>query len=105
MNPGKLNKWIKILKLNETTDEYDSFYECFASVNKASGHSYFENQAEQTATSLIFEIRYIDKLKDMEFDFESYRIEFMNHVFSVDNVDNMFFENGKLRILGDLLHE
>lgn len=105
MNPGKFDKWIKILKLNETTDNYALFYECFASVNKASGHSYFENQAEQTATSLIFEIRYMEQLRDMEFDFESYRIEFMNHVFSVNNVDNMFFKDEKLRILGELLHE
>ena len=102
-NPGKLDKYITITKL-KTEDDFEKYYECFASVNKASGKSYMESGAEQTSSSLIFEMRYCNKLKDIEFKWQEYRIMYNGHTFEIKNTDNPFFHNGWFTMIGDLIH-
>ena len=96
-----INKFIKIEKLNPTTEKWNEYYKCCAEVNKATGKEYFNAKTNITQNTLNFKVRYISKLEDTIFNTNQYRIIYKNNIFNIKNVDDKQEKRLKLTFVAD----
>ncbi|MDP4174136.1 MAG: head-tail adaptor protein [Bacteroidota bacterium] len=86
-------------KLDESTETWNYYYECFSKVNVAGGSEYLIGGAEQSKSITLFEVWYCEKLKELQFDTQCYRIKFRGAIFDIQPpVDNYMFRNVSLKI-------
>lgn len=98
MKSGEMNHRINFEKLNTDTEEWGNHYQCWSKVNIAGGNEYFAGRTEHSNGSVIFEVRYCDKLKDLYLKTQKYRIRFGGVVYDIQDVDNYMFKNTTLKI-------
>lgn len=97
MNAGELRHKI-IIQKRDNTNKWNDYYTCHAKVNIAGGNEYFGSGAEQSTSSIIFEVRYAKILADMLCHTQVYRILFSDCIFDVQDTDNYMFSNQSLKI-------
>ncbi len=97
------NKFIQIEKIDAETEEWKSYYQCYAEVNKASGKEYFNAKTKITQNTFNFKVRYINKLEDTIFNTNQYRIIYKNNVFNIINVDDKQEKRLKLTFVADCI--
>lgn len=95
------NKIIKIQKLNEDMEIYEDYYSCHANVNKSSGKEYFNARVEISTSTFNFKLRYCEKLKDIVYNSELYRIIYNGKNFNVKTTDDYKEKHHELTIVGD----
>lgn len=103
MNPGKLNKRIKIYKQVKKHDEYgepieekELIHSCWASVKNKSGREQFKSVAPFNKTVTSFLIRYTKKSIDT-----TMTIEFQGEEYNIVYVDNYEFRNKYIEITAE----
>lgn len=114
INPGRLNKKIKIYKQTNSHDDYgepiddkDLIHECWASVRNKSGKEQFETVTPYAKTITSFLIRYtkknIDTTMTIEFckrDIKSDRRK-QDSTYNIVYVDNYNFSNEWIEITAE----
>lgn len=99
-----MNKLIKIEKLDQKTENWDKYYQCYAEVNKATGKEYFNAKTNITQYTFNFKVRYISKLEDTIFNTNQYRIIYKNKIFNIKNVDDKQERRLKLIFVADCIN-
>ena len=95
------NKFIKIQKLEVETEEWEDYYTCFAEVNKASGREYFNAKTNITKNTYNFKVNFIEKLEDILFNTNGYRIIYKNKIFNIINFDDKQEKRIKITFVAD----
>ena len=98
MKPGQLRHRVIFEKMDENTEEWDTYYSCSAKVNPSGGNEYLAGGAERSSSDVVFTVRYCNALKNIYLDTQSYRILFENGVFDVKVVDDYMFLHTYLNI-------
>lgn len=103
INPGRLNKKIKIYKQINSHDDYgepiddkELMHECWASVKNKSGKEQFETVTPYAKTITSFLIRYTKKNIDT-----TMTIEFQDSTYNIIYVDNYNFSNEWIEITAE----
>lgn len=96
------DKPIIIEKLDDTTEKFCQYYQCHAYINKTSGKEYMASGTEKSSTSLFFQMRYCPLLKNIQFEFEKYRIKYSDYYFYIQDADNVKLNNRDIKIIGDI---
>lgn len=92
---------IKIEKLNTDTETYEEYYKTHANINKVGGKEYEKASTNISASSFNFKVRYCEKMKDIIFNTQEYRIAYDNHYYDIKNVDHYGENKTELTILGE----
>lgn len=95
-------KLIKIYKLNEETEKFE-YYNTYhtLNINKSSGKEYFNARTEISTSTLNFELRYAESLKDIIYNTQLYQIVYDGIEFNIINADNFKEQNRKITLVGD----
>lgn len=103
INPGKLNKKIKILKkasghddYGEPLDGYDTVHECWSSVKNKSGKEQFQAATPFSKVVTSFLIRYTKKDID-----NTMVLEFLSNLYNIIYIDNYNFSNEWIEITAE----
>lgn len=103
MDPGRLNKRIKIVKSNEEVQndygesiQYDLVHECWSSVKNKSGTEQFKAYTPFSIEVTSFLIRYTKKTLD-----SSMIVIFNNFKYKILQVDNYNFSNSWIEITAE----
>ncbi len=103
INPGKLNKKIKIYKTGTEYDDYGEpldvpviVYECWASVKNKSGTEQFKAATPFSKVVTSFLIRYTKKVIDT-----TMKIDFKGDVYNIVYIDNYNFTNEWIEITAE----
>ena len=103
INPGRLNKKIKIYKQADSHDDYGEpvnekklVHGCWASVRNKSGKEQFETVTPYAKTITSFLIRYTKKNIDT-----TMTIEFQDSTYNIIYVDNYNFSNEWIEITAE----
>ena len=94
---------IKILKINEVTEEWEEVFEkpLHASINKAkSDGEYLSGGAIQGKRSLVFEMRYFKDLEDIGFNLQCYRIMYQDRQYDIKDYDDFMLKHKTVKLLG-----
>lgn len=95
------DKPILIQRLNEISEDWETLYNVHASINKAKSNSEYLNAgAIQNKVSLIFEIRYFTKVKDIFHNTQNYRILYENVPYNIIDYDDYMFKHQTVKLLG-----
>lgn len=95
------NKPILIQKLDEDTEKWNYYYSTHANVNKASGKEYFNAKTNISSSAYNFKVRYCEKLKELLFNTEIYRVVYESRCYDIKNVDRYAENKTELTIIGD----
>ncbi len=98
-------KLIKIYKLNEETEKFE-YYGTYhtLNINKSSGKEYFNARIEISTSTLNFELRYAESLKDIIYNTQLYQIEYDGIKFNIINADNFKEQDRKITLVGDSIN-
>lgn len=94
---------IKILKINEVTEEWEEVFEkpLHASINKAkSDGEYLSGGAIQGKRSLVFEMRYFKDLENISFNLQCYRIMYQDRQYDIKDYDDFMEKHKTVKLLG-----
>jgi len=103
LNPGDLDKRIKIFKIGSGFDDYGEpldiktqIHDCWASVKNKSGTEQFKSVAPFSKTVTSFLIRYAKKNIDT-----TMKIDFKGEIYNIIYVDNYNFSNEWVEITAE----
>ena len=94
---------IKILKINEVTEEWEEVFEkpLHASINKAkSDGEYLSGGAIQGKRSLIFEVRFFKDLEVIGSDMQGYRVVYDGTPYNIIDYDDYKLLHRTVKLLG-----
>lgn len=92
---------ILIQKQDIEEEIWSDYYSTHASINKANGKEYFNASTNISSSTYNFEVRYCEKVKEIVFDTEIYRIIYQNRIFDVINVDRVKENDNKVTLVGE----
>lgn len=103
---------IKIQKLNEDTEEWQDYYlskeaeknnnpVIHANINKVVGKEYTQASTNISHSTFNFKVRYCEKLKDVIYNTEAFRVVYDNRIFDIKNVDHFEENKTELTITGE----
>lgn len=95
------NRPILIQKLDEDTEKWSDYYSTHTNVNKASGKEYFNASTNISNSTYNFKVRYCEKLKELLFNTEIYRVVYESRCYDIKNVDRYAESKTELTIIGD----
>lgn len=95
------NSPILIQKLDEETEKWSDYYSPHANINKASGKEYFNAKTNISSSTYNFKVRYCEKLKELLFNTEIYRVVYESRCYDINNVDRYAENKTELTIIGD----
>ena len=95
------NKPILIQKLDVDTEKWSDYYSTHANINKASGKEYFNASSNISSSTYNFKVRYCEKLKELLFNTEIYRVVYESRCYDIKNVDRYGENKNELTIIGD----
>lgn len=92
---------IKIQKLNEDTEKWEEYYSLHANINKVGGKEYEQASTNISNSTFNFKIRYCEKMKEVIFNTEIYRVVYDNRCYDIKNVDRYGETKTELTISGE----
>lgn len=95
------NSPIKIQKLNLETEKWEAYYSTHANINKAGGKEYVNASTNISSSTYNFKVRYCEKLKDVLFNTEIYRIVYDTRCYDIKNVDRYAESKSEITLIGD----
>lgn len=103
----KLNNRITIQRCSIVSDsignrlqKWVDYYTCWAYVNNLSGKEYWAAAQSNAQHSLYFLIRYNSKVADL--NSEQYRVKFRGQIYNLTFIDNVQYENKRLKMMAEL---
>lgn len=91
---------ILIQKQDIYEETWSDYYLTHTNINKATGKEYFNASTNISSSTFNFEVRYCEKVKEIIFDTEIYRIIYQNRIFDIVNVDRVKENNNKITLVG-----
>ena len=95
------NKPIIIQKLNEQTEKWDQYYFTHANVNKTTGKEYNAASTNISFSTYSFKIRFCEKLKEVIYNTEIYRILYDGKLFNIENADRYAENVTEITLIGN----
>lgn len=95
------NTPILIQKLDVDTEKWGDYYPTHANINKASGKEYFNVSSNISSSTYNFKVRYCEKLKELLFNTEIYRVVYESRCYDIKNADRYGESKTELTIIGD----
>lgn len=92
---------IKIQKLNLESEKYEDYYSTHANINKVGGKEYTQASTNISHSTFNFKVRYCEKMKDVIYNTEAYRVVYDNRCFDIKNVDHFEENKTELTIIGE----
>lgn len=92
---------ILIEKLNEDTEKWEKYYSTHANINKVGGKEYEQASTNISNSTFNFKVRYCNKMKEVIFNTEIYRVVYENRCFDIKNVDHYGENKKELTITGE----
>lgn len=92
---------ILIQKLNLDTEIWEDYYSTHANINKTGGKEYVNASTNISSSTYNFKIRYCEKIDDLLFNTQIYRIVYDSRCFDIKNVDRFFENKSEVTIIGD----
>lgn len=92
---------IKIQKLDLETEEYEDYYSTHSNINKVGGKEYTQASTNISNSTFNFKVRYCEKLEDVIFNTEAYRVEYRKRYYDIKNVDRYGENKTELTIIGE----
>lgn len=92
---------IQIQKLNLDTEEWMIYYNTHANINKTGGNEYVNASTNISSSTYNFKIRYCDKIKDVLFNTEIYRIIYDTRCYDIKNIDRYAENKTEVTIVGE----
>ena len=88
---------------DENTEQWvDSLHLHALQVNKTGGGSSFSAGADQYRVSLTFEVRWCEKLEQLRYSTQPFRIVYRGHTFKVKDYDDFMEQHQKVKLVGEL---
>lgn len=94
------DKPIKIQIIDEATEQWTDLFSLHARVNKSGGSEYLNAGADQSKSTLVFEVRYFRDLEDINYDRGSYRIIYRGRAFNITDYDDFQEKHQTVKLLG-----
>lgn len=96
------DKPITIQRQDPDSEEWKDYLKLHAIVNKAMSGTAYTAGTEQRQVVLNFDVRFISKLEEMQFDLQPYRIIYRGHYFKLTDYDDYFERHQTVRLTGEL---
>lgn len=88
---------------DENTEQWvDSLHLHALQVNKTGGGSSFAAGADQYRVSLTFEVRWCEKLEQLRYSTQPFRIVYRGHTFKVKDYDDFMEQHQRVKLVGEL---
>lgn len=81
--------------------KWEDWYRCSAYVNNLSGKEYWEAAQVNAQTDVYFIIRYCSEVKQL--NSECYRVVFRNQLYNITFVDNIQYQNKRVKLRATLV--
>ena len=94
------DKPIVIQQINETTETWEDLFNLHAKVNKSGGSEYLSAGANQSKSTLVFEVRYFKDLEDINYSRGLYRILYRGRLFNITDYDDYQEQHKTVKLLG-----
>lgn len=94
------DKPITIQRIDPDTEKWADLYKLHAYVNKSGGSEYLNAGANQSKTTLVFEVRFFKDLEDIKYDRGSYRIVYRGRYFNITDYDDYQEKHLTVKLLG-----
>lgn len=94
------DKPIVIQKINETTETWEDLFNLHAKINKSGGSEYLSAGANQSKSTLVFEVRYFKDLEDINYSRGLYRILYRGRLFNITDYDDYQEQHKTVKLLG-----
>lgn len=92
---------ILIQKLNLDTEQYEDYYSTRSNINKVGGKEYTQASTNISNSTFNFKVRYCEKMEDVIFNTEIYRVVYNNRCYDIKNVDRYAESKTELTIVGE----
>lgn len=92
---------ILIEKLNENAEKWEEYYHTRANINKVGGKEYEQASTNISNSTFNFKVRYCEKMKEVIFNTEIYRVVYDNRCYDIKNVDRYAENKTELTIIGE----
>ena len=92
---------ITIQKLNENTEMWENFYSCHANINKTGGKEYVNASTNISSSTYDFNVRFCEKIEEIIFNTEIYRILYNNRFYTIENVDRYGENHNNVTLIGN----
>lgn len=94
------DKPITIQKISEASETWSNWRSVHARVNKSNGSEYLNAGANQSKSTLVFEVRFFADLEDINYDRGSYRIIYRGRTFNITDYDDFQEKHLTVKLLG-----
>lgn len=94
------DKPIIIQKIDEISEQWANYYALHARVNKSNGSEYLNAGANQSKSTLVFEVRYFKDLEKIDDSRGIYRIIYRGRTYNITDYDDYQEEHKTVKILG-----
>lgn len=92
---------ILIEKLNLDTEKWGEYYSTHANINKVGGKEYEQASTNISNSTFNFKVRYCEKMKEVIFNTEIYRVVYENRCYDIKNIDHYGENKTELTITGE----
>lgn len=92
---------ILIEKLNEDTEKWEEYYSTHANINKVGGKEYTQASTNISNSTFHFKVRYCNKMKEVIYNTEKYRVVYDNRCYDIKNADRYGENKTELTIIGE----
>lgn len=92
---------IQIQKLNLDTEKWEAYYSTHANINKTGGKEYVNASSNISSSTYNFKIRYCEKIKEVLFNTEMFRVVYDTRCYDIKNIDRYAESKSEVTIIGD----
>lgn len=92
---------IQIQRMNLETEEWEIYYNTHANINKTGGREYVNASTNISSSTYSFKIRYCEKIKDVLFNTEIFRVVYDTRCYDIKNIDRYAENKTEVTIIGD----
>lgn len=94
------DKPIIIQKIDEISEKWENYYALHARVNKSNGSEYLNAGANQSKSTLVFEVRYFKDLEKIDDSRGTYRIIYRGRTYNITDYDDYLEQHKTVKLLG-----
>ncbi len=93
---------IIIQKLDNETEIWEDYYSTHSEINKTSGKEYFNASSNISSSIFDFKLRFCEKVEDIIFNTEIYRIIYKNRTFNIIDADRYKENDNNITLKGKI---
>ena len=92
---------ITIEKINEDTEQFETFLNVHSRINKTRGDEYFKGGASKSKATLEFNVRFNSKIAQIEYNTEDFRIISNGQRFNILDYDDFMQRHKNIKLIGE----